>query len=877
MTHIEQPKVVHKKLFSPIWLLPIIALALGAWLGIKSIQESGIAVHIHFPDATGIDVGKTLVRYQGLNVGKVVDITIDDELKGVNVDLLMDYRAEPLLRENSQFWLVAPKASITGVEGLDTLFSGNYIGLLPGDGAFRDRFEAELEAPSVLPGNNGLVVELRAEKLGSLDVGSPVFYRQIPVGQVVSYRLDEQHKVLLKAYIKKQYTNLVRKDSHFWNVSGVQIDASLSGIKVNTASLASLIAGGINFSSPANSPVAEANQGYKLYPNQQEAHGGIRFTLMAASADGIKAGTDVVYRGVTIGEVEDIAADTAQVEIHARLDAPYAKLLGADAHFWRAGADISLAGVKHPERLVSGEVIEFLPGTGEPLPQYRLASEAPMLEQAAPVQLTLTANENPGVKSGAEIRYRQVKIGQVTRMRLSDDFSAVQYQAEILPEFKSLLRAGSDFIAEAPLDMQASLDGITLKSGDITTLTHGVINLRYSGNKNALNIRKPVPLFASVSKAEQFYQQGRQLKWTLYSDSGASVTPGAPVYYKQMQVGAVTAVDWRAATDDFALTLAIEHTFAPLLQENIVFWQKPPLTVDAGLSGVKVSMAPVKGMLKGSIAMGKLDHKAAEPKRLYATEALALSQAQHLRLTLPLDAAISAGAPIRYQGTQVGEVTHVTLDKDLRQLSANAYLYGQYAAPLMKQDSHYQLQKPQISLKGIEHPEALLSGAFIAVMPGVDGPKTTEFQVVSNRDDYQGTAALTLQLRRPDLGSIKRGTGIFFRGVQVGAILDYHLTDNGDGVLLQAGIAARYRHLINSSSRFYDLSGIKVDIGLFSGAQINAGSLETILAGGIGVVTELDNQQAAIPDETKVFPVFAQPEKAWQQWQPQLTDMRATD
>lgn len=110
MTQIETPKVVKKKLFSPIWLLPLIALALGAWLGIKSIRESGVEVRIHFPSATGIDVGKTLVRYQGLTVGKVVDISIDDQLQGVYVDLLMDYRSTPFLRDETKFWLVTPKA-----------------------------------------------------------------------------------------------------------------------------------------------------------------------------------------------------------------------------------------------------------------------------------------------------------------------------------------------------------------------------------------------------------------------------------------------------------------------------------------------------------------------------------------------------------------------------------------------------------------------------------------------------------------------------------------------------------------------------------------------------------------------------------------------
>lgn len=170
MTQIEKPKIVKKKLFSPIWLLPIVALALGAWLGLKSIKESGIEVRIHFPSASGMDVGKTLVRYQGLTVGKVVDISIDEELQGVNVDVLMDYRAEPFLRDETKFWLVTPKASITGVEGLDALFSGNYIGIQPGDGDSRYSYEAERSAPAVLPSNDGLVVELSADRLGSLDV-----------------------------------------------------------------------------------------------------------------------------------------------------------------------------------------------------------------------------------------------------------------------------------------------------------------------------------------------------------------------------------------------------------------------------------------------------------------------------------------------------------------------------------------------------------------------------------------------------------------------------------------------------------------------------------------------------------------------------------
>ena len=257
MTQMETPKVVKKKLFSPIWLLPLVAIALGSWLGIKSIREAGIEVRIHFPSATGIDVGKTLVRYQGLTVGKVVDIGIDDELQGVNVDLKMDYRADPFLNEQTKFWLVTPKASITGVEGLDALFSGNYIAIQPGGGQSQSFFEAETDAPAMLPGSDGLVIELTADTLGSLDVGSQIFYRQIPVGKIISYHLEGSRQILLSAFIKKQYTHLVKTDSQFWNVSGLHISASLSGIEIKSESLSSILAGGLSFSSSDDSQRAE--------------------------------------------------------------------------------------------------------------------------------------------------------------------------------------------------------------------------------------------------------------------------------------------------------------------------------------------------------------------------------------------------------------------------------------------------------------------------------------------------------------------------------------------------------------------------------------------------------------------------------------------
>lgn len=346
------------------------ALALGAWLGVKSIKEAGIEVRIHFPSATGIDVGKTLVRYQGVTVGKVVDISIGENLKGVNVDLKMDYRAGPFLNQHTKFWLVAPKASITGVEGLDTLFSGNYIAIQPGEGKSQSFFQAEENAPAVLPNEDGLVIELTSQKLGSLSVGSQLFYRQIPVGQIISYQLKGATQISLTAFIDKQYAHLVKHDSQFWNVSGVNIDASLAGIKVKTESLSTILAGGLSFSSTEDSQAAKKGQHYEIYATEELALGGIEFTLTAEKAGSASVGTNIVFRGITIGRITGSSLTDSGVEFTAKLNTEHAKLLSASSSFWLEGATLSLSGVDHVERLLTGSVINFSPGAGKPLSHY---------------------------------------------------------------------------------------------------------------------------------------------------------------------------------------------------------------------------------------------------------------------------------------------------------------------------------------------------------------------------------------------------------------------------------------------------------------------------------------------------------------------------
>jgi paraquat-inducible protein B len=880
MTQIESPKIVKKKLFSPIWLLPIVALILGAWLGVKSIKESGIEILIHFPSAAGIDIGKTLVKYQGLSVGKVTDIGIDDDLKGVNVKVVMDYRADPFLNKNTLFWLVKPKASITGVEGLDTLFSGNYIAIQPGDGRSATEFEAQREAPAILPGSEGIMIELKSPKLGSIDVGSPVFFRQAPVGSVVSYRLDGNKQIIISAFVQEQYAHLVNKDSHFWNVSGLKIDASLAGIKVSTESIASILAGGISFDTGSYTEKAQNGDAYILYQDELSAIGGVHFSLTATDNDGVNEGTSIIYRGIAIGEIEKVSLTDTGVQFSARVEHQYQGLITSDSQFWLSGADLSLKGIKNLSRLVTGSVINVLPGTqaSDKAMQFELASEAPDLLNQAKLKLTVVASTHTGVSNGAQVRYKQLPIGQITSINLSKDFSTVEYQIEILPEFKNLLTKGSFFIPESALAVDASLAGIKVKTRDVTTMLEGAISLIPSNSATLIAPNSTLPLHESIESAQVLYAQQQMTHFTLTSIDGADLTEGSPIYYKKMQIGSVNKINWFAKTDKFNIDISIDNKFVALVKANTVFWRNDAVAINASLAGVDINVAPLKGAINGSIALGHIDETAnpqiTQPNlRLYDTKSLALMQAKVINLILPVSTKVAEKAAIRYQGHKIGEISHVKLNQDLTTINAQAYIYGQYANHFSASDSEYFIVDAQISLAGINAPETLLTGPYIGVIPGNSLELVDSFvaQPHANFEASVPKDALSFQLVDDQLGSIKVGTPLFFRGIKVGQIDGYQLDKSGIEITLFAHVNAEYSHLINQSSQFWDASGIKLDIGLFSGAQLETGSLETILAGGIAFATRDTTSDSNGIDATSRFPLHKNMQDEWIQWQPLQT------
>jgi len=306
-----------KHRISIVWLVPLVAVVIGGWLVYKAISEKGPAITITFKSADGLEAGKTKIKYKDVELGQVGSIELDDDLSQVIVKAELVKQAKHFLSQNTRFWVVRARVAAGGVSGLGTLFSGAYIGIDPGKpGTPATDFQG-LEAPPVvtadLPGSHFI---LKGPSLGSLNVGVPVFYRRIKVGQVVSYQLDEDGQaVTVKVFVHDPHHQLVRKNTRFWDASGLDVAIGADGIRVDTESFVTLMIGGIAFDTPANmepGEPAEENDVFDLYKNRESISKKVyseksRWQLrFEGGVRGLKAGAPVELQGIQIGQVLDV-------------------------------------------------------------------------------------------------------------------------------------------------------------------------------------------------------------------------------------------------------------------------------------------------------------------------------------------------------------------------------------------------------------------------------------------------------------------------------------------------------------------------------------------------------------------------------------------
>lgn len=672
--------------WSAIWILPLIALIIGGWLGWRAYSQSGIEIEVRFESGEGIQANKTEVVYKGMSIGKVKALALDDEgnTKGVIATIEVNKEVEPSLRANSRFWLVKPSVTLAGITGLETLVSGNYIAASPGDGEPTRKFKALAEAPPLSDRLPGLHLTLKADRLGSLNRGSPVFYKQIQVGEVKSYVLSEdQGTVEIKVYIQPTYANLVRKHTRFWNASGISIDANLSGVKVRSESLASIVAGGIAFATPEHrkdSPPTDPSLPFRLYEDFDAAQAGIRVKLKLSDFEGLQAGrTPVMYKGIQVGNMKTLKVDPdlSSATVELALDPLAEDYLVEGTQFWVVKPSISLAGITGLEALVKGNYIAVRPGDlgSPPRRDFVARAKAPPLDLRSPgLHMVLFSDTLGSLDVGSPILYKQVKVGSIQSYQFSRDQKQVVLGVHIEKEYENLVNGSTRFWNVSGITLTGGLSGIEVKSESLQSLLAGGISFETPLAKSPL--KKRIPRFRLFASRDLATQRGTEI--TIKVDRADGLHPGTAIRFKGLDVGKVEDVDLTSDLQAVMLTARITEVPDKIARVGTEFWVVKP---EVGL----IKTSNLETLVTGQYLEVLPASKTTGPQKSFVAlkappNASARDEGLSVVLSAPRRGSIKPGVPVTYREVTVGKVMGYELGQTADRVLIHILIEPRYAS-----------------------------------------------------------------------------------------------------------------------------------------------------------------------------------------------------
>ncbi len=857
--YLPQPKLEPQRRIAPIWMLPILALIVGGWLVWRSLLDMGPKIGIEFENGDGIVANQTQVHYKGIAVGVVKALQPKDDLSGVVVRVEMDKQIAKKLGgvpKEAQFWLVQPQVTMAGISGLNTIFSGNYIELgLPAENASgekSDYFVALKSPPPLAQSVPGLHIKFHTDKLGSVSVGSPIFARQIQIGSVKTTSMaPDSSGVLIDAHILPEYAHMVRKGSRFWNASGVRIDAGLGGLRVQTESIASLLAGGISLG-PAddNSPASENGDNFYLYQDFEAAEAGTFINVQFPDAGNLVKGvTRVVYRGITVGKLVDIWYSSKQDVVFGRfgIDPRFESFITDKTRFWMVKPQLSAAGVSGLDTLISGAYLTFTPdSTGEQVADMEfVAADGPdPLDYSEPgLHLRLEAGSAGSISDGMPVYYREFVVGSVQSHMLEREHMAVHVL--IRPEYRQFINRSSRFWNISGLRVSASIkDGLQVQSAPLASLVAGGIafDTPVPGEDKSLHDGAVFKLYGSEHEATAPAPGSEPgLYITLETPEAGGLAAGAPVLHRDLSVGSVQELRHSEDGRQVQIKVFIEAAHSKLLDGHSRFWRASGVEVRAGAGGLTVRTGSIGQLVAGGIAFERFagaDEKPAKARsvrngdrfRLFSAREAAENAGLDVQLQLATAKGLSTGSEIRYRGLAIGEITRLQWREDLKGVIADAALKTE-ATSLLNSGSRFWKVEPAIGLARTANLDSLL-GSYLELRPGSGKPQR-EFEVVTQEPVLTALdTGLNLILTAQRLGSLKAGDPVLYRQVKVGEVLGSELADDGSSVRIYVNVWPQHAALVRSNSQFSNVSGVRVKAGL-TGVKVDTESVESLLAGGI--------------------------------------------
>ena len=664
------------------WLFPILALIATTWLYWNNWKSRGPEITIYFETAPGIEPSKTALIYRGVKAGVVERVTLDDKLGQVAVTVRLKKFADSLARENTDFWIDRPVISLRDISGLQSIIEGNSIHARSRGGTAAEYHFQGLPDPPLMPLANlshALVLKLRSPAISFIGRGTPVFYRGIKVGLVITKVIDGSGQPEVQIGIAGDFASKVRSNSRFWILPATSVSVRPGAVSLNIPSIEGVLDGGITFDQfgPDGTDV-DTGATFDLSTDEIAARAegpliGIEFEDCA----GLRAGeSQVTYLGKSVGLLGSLTANpqTGAVEAAVRLESAFAPLVTEDSSFTIIRPNFSKKGLQDLDTIVTGARIEFAPGKSK-VPATQFVGHAvrqfdwnSFADEAGSTRVVLWAKSLPPLTAGAPVYYHGMIAGRVIEARIGQN-GRPEMVASIGPKFHDFLRVNSRFwrVPAALVTVGPGVVGVEMQG--LSALWQGGIAFDAIG--------APGPVAAATADFEIHVSE---LAASAISDpirisfaDGQGLLAGkTELKYLGIPVGIVEQV--RSIAGKIEATARFQPGYEFLTRNGSEFAVVKP---EVGLQGVKGIETLVGGIYiacapgNGSESAESFD---AVPE---AMPALLNDSGIEIVLESP-STSVSAGAPISYNHTDVGTVVSKTLSQDGKRIRLTARIREDY-------------------------------------------------------------------------------------------------------------------------------------------------------------------------------------------------------
>ena len=451
-----------------------------------------------------------------------------------------------------------------------------------------------------------------------------------------------------------------------------------------------------------------------------------------------------------------------------------------------------------------------------------------LLEAGVPIQIVFDTAE--GIEAGkTKLMYRGLEVARVKAVELNTDLQSVTVHIDIPRNAEEHLGSNAQFWLVKP---EISLAGIT---GLGTLLSGNYIAVKPGDGKKTRRFRAlPSPPPHDVDTPG--------LHITLTASKLGSVRQGAPVYYRQILVGRVQEHTLADDGNSVNINLFVNEKYEHLVKKSSRFWNASGISISGGLSGLTFETESLASVLSGGVAFFTPDNDnpvtASDDGDIFPLYDNFKVAEAGINIMLHLqdgDGLKEHSTRIVFEGIEIGNIEKISINKSLHGVVARASI-DPLATHLLRTGTRFWRVSPEISLTEMSGLSTLLSGDYIAMQPG-EGEYATEFTVLEEPPVLPASVpGLHFKLSSDDLGSLTRGTNIYYKRIPVGKVQTYHLDKSGQQIIIDAHIKEPYAHLVRNNTRFWNTSGIDLT-GSVAGFRLRTGSVTSIISGGIAFAT----------------------------------------